>query len=298
MTGLADVSLVLETANEKPGRRIRMTDVVDAWRRQTRADRILEWLVVSPVEPAPEVRRRFDGLPARFLVRPDLRYYQQKNAGLTEAAAPYAALADADALPDADWLERALEAIEQADPRVALITGRSRYLPGPFTREMAIAHMPNQSDQAQDTTHFLAHNVIFRCGIVRSLGFFQAGENRLGPDTNLAGRLIAANYRLRYDPSLRVTHNSHETLASLYRTCLLTGYEFGQFDRRAGSRDGRGRLTDFVGRVRLLLSRLRQDRRSVQIPIWRLPLSAFFFAAYSATFARGHGLALHGKPKP
>ena len=297
MTGPADVSLILETANEKPGRRIRMTDVVDAWRRQTRADRILEWLVVSPEEPTPDVRRLFDGLPARFLVRPDLRYYQQKNAGLAEAAAPYAALADADAFPEPDWLERALEAVERADPRVALITGRSRYLPSPFDREMAIAHMPNQSDQARDTTHFLAHNVLFRSGLVRSLGFFQAGENRLGPDTDLATRLIAAGYRLRYDPSLRVTHNSNTRLAGLYRTCLLTGYQFGRFAKNTGGPPP-NRLRDFAGRVRLLLSRLRRDRRAVSIPLWRVPLSALFFVAYSATFARGYGLATRGKPKP
>ena len=289
MTGLADVSLVLETANEKPGRRIRMTDVVDAWRRQTRADRILEWLVVSCQEPAPAERRLFDGLPVRFLVRPDLRYYQQKNAGLTEAAAPYAALADADALPEADWLERALEAIERSGAGVALITGRSRYLPGPFAREMAIAQMPNQADDARDTTHFLAHNVILRCAIIRSLGLFHGEDHRLGPDTDLAGRLIAAGYRLRYNPSLRVTHNSHSRLHGLYRTCVLTGYELGQFDRRASSRPNR--LKDFLGRVRLLLSRLRQDRRPVEIPLWRLPLSALFFVAYSAAFARGYGLS-------
>lgn len=297
MTGPADVSLILETANEKPGRRIRMTDVVDAWRRQTRADRILEWLVVSPEEPAPEVRRLFDNLPARFLVRPDLRYYQQKNAGLAEAAAPYAALADADALPEADWLERALGAIEQADPSVALITGRSRYLAGPFAREMAIAHMPNQAEHAQDTTHFLAHNVILRCGLVRSVGFFQAGENRLGPDTDLAGRLMAAGYRLRYDPSLRVTHNSHQRLGGLYRTCLLTGYQFGRFAQHIGGPPP-NRIRDLAGRVRLLLSRWRQDRRPLKIPLWRFPLSALFFVAYSAAFARGYGLALCGKPKP
>lgn len=297
MTAPADVSLVLETHNEKPGSRIHMTDVVEAWRRQTRADRILEWLVICRQEPEPERRRLFDGLPVRFLVRPDLVYYQQKNAGLGEAAARYVALTDSDVTPEPDWLERALEAFERSDARVALITGRSRYLPSPFAWEMAFAHMPNQAKDAQDTTHFLAHNVIFRREIVRSLGFFQGSEFRLGPDTDLAARLIAAGYRVLYDPTLRVIHTSPRGVSDLYNICLLTGYQLGQFDRRAGVPPP-NRLRNFVGRVRLLLSRWRQDRRSLKIPLWRLPISLLFFIAYAAAFDRGHRLAMEGKPKP
>jgi hypothetical protein len=297
MDRLPDVSLVFETANDRPGRRIRLAEVVGAWRRQSRADRILEWIVVSSEDPAPAVRGLFEGLPVRWIVRPDLQYYQQKNAGIAQAAAPFVALADADALPGEDWLERALEAFARAAADVALVTGRSRYLPGPFSREMAIAQMPNQANHPCDTTHFLAHNVMLRAGIVRSFGPFSRDANRLGPDTELAGRLIAAGYRLRYEPALRATHNSHRRLTGLYRSCVLTGYAFGRFQLEAGG-PRPNRLPDFAGRVRLLLARWRRDRLSLGIPLWRLPLSALFFVAYSAASARGYGLALRGKPKP
>ena len=293
----ADVSLVFETANDRPDRRIRFEDVVEAWKRQTRADRVLEWLVVSPREPTPAETEILSGAPVRWLVRPELVYYQQKNAGIAEARGALVAFADADALPAGDWLERALAVLDNAQPRVALVAGRSAYLPGPFHREMALAQLGEQTDDPHDTTQFLAHNILLRADAVRSTGLYRGDAIRLGSDSELAGRLRESGYRLRYEPALRATHHYDSSWRVLYRSPARTGYALGSFQRYLGG-PHRNRLRDFAGRVRVLIARLRRARRPLGLSPWRLPLSVLFIVGYAVAFGYGHELGVRGKAKP
>ncbi len=199
---------------------------MESWLRQTARARVAEWIVVSPRPAAPEETALLARAPARWIEKPGTRYYGLKNEGIRRARGRFIALADSDALPADDWLESALAVLERSDPSVALLTGRTRYLPGPFSREMVIAQLPNQADLPHDTTHFLAHNVLLRAEAVRPL-LFAGDAIRLGSDTHLAGRLIESGYRLRYDPSLRVTHNYGRHWSELYRHCMVIGYALG-----------------------------------------------------------------------
>jgi glycosyltransferase involved in cell wall biosynthesis len=291
-----DVSVVFETENEKPNHRIRLTDVMEAWLRQTGRSRVAEWIIVSPRRASPEEAEILRKAPARWIERPATRYYGLKNEGIRQARGRFIALADADALPADDWLERALEVFEESHPTVALVTGRSRFLPGPFSRELAIAQLPNQADRPEDTTHFLAHNVLLHANIVRPL-LFSGDEIRLGPDAHLAARLLEAGFQLRYDPSLRVTHNYSRRWTEIYRHCVVVGYAYGRFQRHMGE-PHESPLRDFVGRMRLLVARWRRFRRPLGISFWRLPISLFFFTAYCT--AVGHGLegAYRDNPEP
>ena len=146
MTGSPDISVVFETENEEPNHRIRLTDVMGSWLRQTARARVAEWIVVSPRRATPEETALLARAPARWIEKAGTRYYGLKNEGIRLARGRFIALADSDALPADDWLERALEVLERSDPGVALLTGRSRYLPGPFPREMVIAQLPNHAD--------------------------------------------------------------------------------------------------------------------------------------------------------
>jgi hypothetical protein len=291
-----DVSVVFETENEEPNHRIRLTDVMASWLRQTARSRVAEWIVVSTRPASPEENVLLQKAPARWIERPGTRYYGLKNDGIRQARGRFIALADSDAFPADDWLERALEVLERSDPRVALVTGRTRYLPGPFSREMAIVQLPNQADLPHDTTHFLAHNVLLRPDIVRPL-LFAGDEIRLGSDTHLAGRLIETGCRIRYDPSLLVTHNYSRRWSEIYRHCVVIGYAYGSFQQHAGARQS-NLLLDFVGRVRLLVARWRELRRPLESPLWRLPLSLFFFLLYSTALAHGQHMARRGKQEP
>jgi hypothetical protein len=59
MTGLSlsspepDVSVVFETENDEPNHRIRLTDVMKAWLRQSAVARVAEW-IASPRPATPE----------------------------------------------------------------------------------------------------------------------------------------------------------------------------------------------------------------------------------------------------
>ncbi len=269
---------------------------MESWLRQTARARVAEWIVVSPRAATAEEEVLLARAPARWIERAGTRYYALKNEGIREARGRFVALADSDARPAEDWLERALAAFEGSDSSVALVTGRTRYLPGPFSRDMAIAQLPNQADQPHDTTHFLAHNVLLRAEIVRPLLF--AGEAiRLGSDTHLAGRLIESGYRVRYDPSLRVEHNYCRHWMELYRHCVVLGYSYALFQEHVG-KPHPNRLLDFAGRMRVLLTRWRKLRHPMGLPLWRLPLSLLFFAAFSVAIGHGYEMAIRGRPEP
>lgn len=293
----ADVSLVFETANDQPHRRIRFADVVAAWKGQTRADRVLEWLVVSPREETPAEKDLLAGAPVRWLVRPGLAYYAQKNAGLAEARGALVAFADADALPAGDWLERALDVLDKADPDVALVAGRSRYLSGPFSLEMALAQLGEQTDDPHETNQFLGHNLLLRADAVRAAGHFEGDTIRLGSDSDLAGRLAEAGYRLQYEPAMRATHHYDPTWSNVYRISAGTGYALGRFQKHLGGRPP-NRIWDFAGRMRVLLSRWRESHRALGLSLWRFPLSVLFFVMYSVAFGYGYDRAMRGKRKP
>jgi glycosyltransferase involved in cell wall biosynthesis len=291
-----DVSVVFETENEERNHRIRLTDVMQAWLRQTGRSRVAEWIIVSPRRASPEEAEILSKAPARWIEETAARYYGLKNEGIRQARGRFIALADADALPADDWLERAVDVLEHSKPEVALVTGRTRYLAGPFSREMAIVQLPNQEDTPHDTTHFLAHNVLLRADTVRPL-LFSGDVIRLGSDTHLAGRLLEEGFRLRYDPSLRVTHNYSRRWTEIYAHCVVIGYAYGRFRRHTGE-PRVNPLKDFIGRMRLLVSRWRGIRRPMGIPFWRLPFSLFFFGVYSTAVAHGLELAHRHKPEP
>jgi hypothetical protein len=292
----ADVSIVIDTETEEPGHRLGFLQCLHGWRGQTRSDRVLEYLIVSAQEPEPRQREALEGLPARWLYRPGLRYYDLKNEGIRESRGAYVVLSDSDTRPDEDWLEKALRVFEKEDSSLALVTGRTRYLPGPFSRELALAQLPNQADSGSDTTHFLAHNVLFRGEIIQKT-LFQGGHIRLGSDTHLATRLIEAGHRLRYEPGLSVTHNYAHSWPEIYRHCVVIGYHDARFRRHVG-RPRRGAVRDAVGRTRVLARRLRQLRRPIGIPLLRVPLSLLFFLLYSAAVGRGYALGAAGAPEP
>ncbi len=294
---LTGVSLVIETETDEPGHDIRLIDVIAAWRSQTAAGRIDEWIVVASRSPSPAEQRALADLPHVWLARPGLRYHENKNAGIAISKGAFVALADSDVRPARDWLERALAAIETTGPRVALVTGRSAYAPGPFSRELALAQWPNHGSEAADVTHFLAHNILLRGEVARAFPFPESeAELRHGPDASLAERLRAEGWTLRYDPSLRMTHNAATSLSEVWRHCLAHGHTEARF-RQARGLPQTGVLHEGVGRLRVLFRRLLQGGTDVGIGAARLPFAFAFYAAFAATLAVGRWKAERGEPE-
>ncbi len=291
-----DVTLVFETDNEDAAHGIRLTDSMDAWRRQTRADRVLEWIVVAPRGPRPEEERAMEGMPVRWLEKTGLTYYEQKNAAFDVARGRWIAMADSDALPAQDWLEKALAAIEAAEPSVALVSGSTLYADGPFSKEMTLAHFPVQGPKPADVTCACAGNTIFRVEAVRRT-HFPGTHIRHGADMELARQLSEAGWRSRFDPSIRMLHNYASRLRELWGNVALKGYCYARFEEYLGLRR-RGAVINGIGRFRVLAARLREMRPLVGIPAWRVPFSLAFYAWYCVVCGTGYSRALRGGPEP
>jgi glycosyltransferase involved in cell wall biosynthesis len=292
---MPDVSLVFETENEQEHRHIRLADSVAAWRHQTARFRILEWILVSTRQIRAEEKRMLSGLPYSWLVR-SAAYYEQKNAGIAKTRGRFIALADADDRPDLDWLEQALAAMERAPDDVAVITGRTSYEKGPFSREMTIAHFPFQSAKVSDVLSLGAGDSLFRADVLQQL-LFEGDHIRHGADVDLAHRMRDAGYRVVYDPRLHITHNYTDRIADLWDSIAAKGHAFEDYAVFRGRRR-RGAVIDAIGRYRVLLARLLELRRAMEVPVWRLPLSAAFFFWYVVAAGYGYGLAARGKPAP
>jgi glycosyltransferase involved in cell wall biosynthesis len=291
-----DVSLVIETENDQSHRRIRLEHNVAAWRAQTAADRILEWIVVSnrPIEP--EGEQLLAGLPYRWLVADTATYYGEKNRGLAVSHGRYVCLADSDDAPHRDWLERAIRSLDSAPRDVAAITGRTRYQPGPFSTEMTVAHFPFQAPKITEVLTIGAGNAIYHGDVLRRLGF-RGDHIRHGPDVDLANRLRAEGRRVLYDPLLTMTHNYTFDVRELWGHVAMKGHAFELYEEFLG-KTRRGPLRDGIGRYRVLVARLFRLRRSLEIPFFRLPLSCAFFLFYVLAAEYGWREAQRGRPTP
>jgi hypothetical protein len=294
--GDADTSVIVDMETQEDGHGIRLEDTLLAFREQTRADRLLEVLVVAPRPATDAEGEAMAGLPARWLVRPGLRYYDLKNAGIAESRGRFVVLADSDTVTDRDFLEVSLRHLDRAGGELAAVTGRTRFVKGPFSREVAIAQLPNQSTDAGDTKHFLAHNVAFRGDVLRE-DSFRGGHIRLFADTDLATRLIAKGFRIEYEPRMGVTHNYAREWREISAHCAVIGYHDARFRSFLGERR-RGAFLDAAGRFRTLVGRFFRLRKAMGISRWRAPLSILFFAWYSRSAARGYAASLRGEPEP
>jgi glycosyltransferase involved in cell wall biosynthesis len=291
-----DVSLVIETENDQKHRQIRLEHNVAAWRAQTDAGRILEWIVVANRPIRPDEERLLAGLPYRWLVADTGTYYGEKNAGLAVSAGRYVCLADSDDAPEPPWLALAIRSLESASRDVAAITGRTRYQPGPFATEMTVAHFPFQAPEITEVLTIGAGNTIYHGDVLRRLRF-RGDHIRHGPDVDLANRMRAEGLRVLYDPALAMTHNYTRNLGDLWGHVAMKGHAFALYADFL-KQPRRGALRDGIGRYRVLVTRLFRLRRPLAIPVRRLPLSCAFFLFYTLAAEYGWREAQLGRPTP
>jgi hypothetical protein len=176
-----------------------------------------------------------------------------------------------------------------------LVTGRTRYAAGPFSRELAFFQWPNHSERVSPTDYFLGHNVLMRAEVARRFPFGQP-HLRHGGDADLAERLRAAGHRLLYVPGMEMTHNYAARPADIWTHCVSRGgAEFRSQLARGVSPPGA--LREAVGRLRYLSRRLARQGRTAGLSIARRPLSLAFAVAYSAAMLAGRRRAERGGPE-
>jgi GT2 family glycosyltransferase len=133
-----------------------------------------------------------------------------RNVGVAAAATPYVAFADDDTWWEASGMERALDQL-QADPRVAIVTGRVTVEPAgredPTCAAMAaspIAPLPGMA--GRPVIGFLAGASMIRASAFREVGGFDPRWGIGAEERKMALDLWARNYAVVYADDVLVHH--------------------------------------------------------------------------------------------
>ena len=150
--------------------------------------------------------------------------YAARNRALDEVTATVVAFTDADCVPRPDWLERALECLQEhgAD----LVAGRVVMTPGESAaaRQDAFTYL----NQELQVTHGMAAtaNLVMRTEVLEKVGRFRA-ELRSGGDSELVSRCVSAGYSLVYAADAVVEHPPRATVRAVLKKAWRIGAGHG-----------------------------------------------------------------------
>lgn len=201
----------------------------------------------------------------RLLAEPTPGSYAARNTAIEQVAAPIIAFTDADCVPDADWLERALVAAE-ANPQFGVLAGRIDLFEDGAQGERVYSDYERLFSFPQEHAargNCATANWVSRTKILRDLGGFDA-TLKSGGDRQMALRIRAARHPLIYVADMVVRHPVRADRAELVRKRRrLSG---GRWDRtRATPRLARVLGVTAVDTVR----RLRRAAISRELPLAR-----------------------------
>jgi len=153
-----------------------------------------------------------------------------RNAGAEAASSRYIAFIDDDAIPDTDWIARILAAIAEPGPAPALIGGRilplweapmPAWWPPRLRGTLSIIEFEGRGEYRSDALppglEPYGANMIVHLPALRAVGGFGNRSGRIGnvllsdEDVQLAWRLQAAGFPVRYDSRIVVRHQIQAT---------------------------------------------------------------------------------------
>ncbi len=204
-----------------------------------------------------------------------------RNTGLREATTPFVVLCDSDVVPQPGWLAALHRHLE--DPAVAVAAPRVLGLdvvPRPGARGWVEAYEQTRSSldlgpqAAQVRPRSAVSYVPSACLLVRRAALLAdptsaAFDERLrsGEDVDLVWRLVAAGWRVRYEPAARVRHDHRTDLVSWARRKAFYGSSAADLAARhgdVGRPDGAEPVVDGA--------RGRRPRPAPVVPgAWRCP---------------------------
>jgi GT2 family glycosyltransferase len=203
-----------------------------------------EILVVDNAPSDDATRRVCEGLPVRYLCEPVPGASRARNRGIAESRSPLIAFTDDDCLAAPNWL-RGLPFLF-ADPMVQAVTGyvgpwdlsaaapRDFERHGGFVRHGQLRRFEsgNVSPANLAASAGVSANMIVRRTAFRAVGAF---AEELGPgtptraaeDKELLYRILAAGYRVIFDPARVVWHQHRRDAAGLRG--VMNDYGVGEF---------------------------------------------------------------------
>lgn len=175
--------------------------VVDDGSRDETAQIVEEWVGDDPMRRT--LIRANGGGPARA-----------RNLGIRRARAPWIAFTDSDTLPESNWLEAALVALEREQTEA--IEGAVE--PWPIDEVGAFTHQVSSDGGGR----FMTANMVYSRALLDRLDGFDERFSHFLEDSDLAFRARAAGTRIPFAPEVRVRHQvrhppAREVIASTRR---------------------------------------------------------------------------------
>lgn len=164
-----------------------------------------------------------------------------RNRSLEEATGDVLAFTDADCVPRADWLDRAVRALRQR-PDCGVVAGRVvGHQPRRLTeRYLSVTAFPTPraptvvEGVGLPPPTFYTANLVIRRGALERAGAFDPALVT-GCDVDLCMRLLRAGCRILYDPGLVVAHVHRDSLRKMTRRLFQYGTGVpGWFRKLAG----------------------------------------------------------------
>jgi len=163
-----------------------------------------------------------------------------RNAGLRAADTPLVAFLDSDCVPQPGWLPRLLPHLD--DPRLAVVAPRIVALPGtahgwPAPYENTVSALDMGPSPAAVRPRSAVSYVPSAALLVRraALGPGFDETMQVAEDVDLVWRLVAAGWRVRYEPRAAVAHEHPATTAEWLRRRVFYGTGAALLAARHGS---------------------------------------------------------------
>ena len=183
--------------------------------------------------------------------------YAARNRGIEAAAAGTIALCDADCLPEPDWLERGLSALESAD----IVGGRVRFVAPAESSIWALLDMSTFLDQerAVRSGYAVTANMFFRRELFTRVGGFDESLPNQG-DYDFVRRCVAAGAKLAFARDATVRHPTRNGAAPFLRKVWAVNRRYAEREAAAGRKPEGLKLRSWMPVVQTARGRRRVGR--------------------------------------
>jgi glycosyltransferase involved in cell wall biosynthesis len=167
----------------------------------------------------------------RVTVGPPRNSYAARNRAARLARAPVLAFCDVDCVPEPEWLERGLAALERAD----VIAGRIRFAVPQRRTVWTLLDMDTSKDHERQVRNGTAEtaNLFLRRELYERLGGFEEVIPEFG-DFDFVQRAVALGASLAFDPEVVAWHPTRDRARPFLRAQWIYCHGYGARESRAG----------------------------------------------------------------
>lgn len=230
------ISIVVETANTRPGEYDDVFATIDALNDQTLARDDYEVLVIVNPEVhstlAADVRTRAPHV--RVVEAPGAYYFPQKNLGAERARAEIVGYVDSDCTPPRTWADAMLDAFARHDAQMFAAQGPLFMDPGILTAGFSVRNFPHQqgSTECRVAGMAMCNMAVRRADIVADP--FEAIQHFHGSEVKRAARLREEGRYVLLIPGAACRHRfDPPTLRYFLARSIYWGYCFLDLRRNA-----------------------------------------------------------------